>query len=774
MKSSQEAPLAHLQPPQLRLITSILLTLILLLAAALRFYALGTSSLWSDEGNTWALLSRSFTQIAHDAAADIHPPGYYWLLKLWTMLFGTSAVGMRSFSALASLLLVYVVYRLGLLLRQEHKHELPIAALLAALLTAVNPFLIYYSQEARMYLWLTLASAGLFWAMLAWLDRGVGWGWALLGYLGAAVVGLWSHYTFPVVMIGAGLGYLAIVLPQAGRWRATWWPFALANLLAILAYLPWLPTAVDRLLHWPATTANAAPIDGLRLVLQTVLLGPLRELPQPFAPWLLGAALLPLGGLLLAWRRPALRAIALWWLAPLLLAFGAGLLTDAFLKFLLVAAPAWWLLSAASVDLLPRAATTRRALSALLIGGSGLLFAWLVLPTYYRTPDVRDNYQGVARYIAAVADPAHDLVLLDAPGQQEVWRYYDPGVPVLALPQQRPADRSATQATLAAATRDRQTIYGLFWATAEADPEQVVESWLNRNAFQGLESWQGNLRFVTYSLPTDLRCLPLDRVPFFGAQISLVARCLSARQAQVAAGDVLLVGLHWQAQVPLTARYKVTLQLLDATNQVIAQRDSEPVGGSAPTDQWQPHTPVIDNHGLAIPVGTPPGSYALILALYDSLSGARLAVGDADYLALGPVTIARSRRPFPAALAPVQHRLDQALGPVRLVGYSAHRRGMAHAPQTPLVPGDPVEFTLLWQAPDPLPATWPADLTFTLTLGAEQVTVGLAGGGYPTAQWHAGELVRAKAELLYRGNNIHPTVAVGDVLVQLAPLPHTP
>lgn len=770
MNAPQAVPPAHVQSLQTRRVTRILLTFILLLAATLRFYALGASSLWSDEGNTWALLSRSFAQIARDAAADIHPPGYYWLLKLWTMLFGASAVGMRSFSALAGLLLVYLIYRLGLLL-QEHQRDLPIAALLAAFLAAVNPFLIYYSQEARMYLWLTLASAALCWALLAWLDGEGRWGWALLGYIGAAVVGLWIHYTFPVVMVAAGFGYLGSVLPKPGRWRVTWWPFTLANLLAILAYLPWLPTAVDRLLHWPATTVSVAPSDALRLVLQTVLLGPLRELPQPFAPWLLGTALLPIGGLLLAWRRPGLRVIAFWWLAPLLLVFGAGLLTDAFIKFLLVATPAWWLLSAVTVDLLPRAATTRRALSALLIGGGALLFAWLVLPTYYRTPDVRDNYQGVARYLAAVADPAHDLVLLDAPGQQEVWRYYDPGVPVLALPQQRPADRLATESTLATATRDRQTIYALFWATAEADPEQVVAGWLNRNAFQGIESWQGNLRFVTYSLPSDLRCLPLDRVSFFGAEISLVARCLAARQAQVAAGDVLLVGLQWQTRSPLTARYKVTLQLLDTANQVIAQRDSEPVGGSAPTDQWQPNTVVIDNHGLAIPVGTPPGSYALILALYDALSGARLAVGAADYLALGAVTVARGSRPFPAALAPVQQRLDQALGPVRLVGYSAHRRGLAHAPQTPLVPGDSVEFTLLWQAPDPLPAAWPADLTFTLTLGGEQVTLGLAGGGYPTAQWQAGELVRAKAELLFRGHSTQPTVAVGDALVHLDPLP---
>ena len=91
----------------------IMLLGILLVAAALRFYALEGSSLWSDEGNTWVLVQRSFTTIARDAAADIHPPGYYWLLKIWATLFGNSAAALRAFSALAGVLLVGVVYAIG-------------------------------------------------------------------------------------------------------------------------------------------------------------------------------------------------------------------------------------------------------------------------------------------------------------------------------------------------------------------------------------------------------------------------------------------------------------------------------------------------------------------------------------------------------------------------------------------------------------------------------------------------------------------------------------
>ena len=86
---------------------------ILLLTFALRFYCLSCSSYWHDEGNTWALVQRSFAQIAAAAAADIHPPGYYWLLKLWSLVFGHTPWALRAFSALTGTLTVAVVYAIG-------------------------------------------------------------------------------------------------------------------------------------------------------------------------------------------------------------------------------------------------------------------------------------------------------------------------------------------------------------------------------------------------------------------------------------------------------------------------------------------------------------------------------------------------------------------------------------------------------------------------------------------------------------------------------------
>ena len=53
---------------------------IMLLALALRLYRLDAQSLWNDEGTSVALAQRDLATITRNAADDIHPPLYYYLL----------------------------------------------------------------------------------------------------------------------------------------------------------------------------------------------------------------------------------------------------------------------------------------------------------------------------------------------------------------------------------------------------------------------------------------------------------------------------------------------------------------------------------------------------------------------------------------------------------------------------------------------------------------------------------------------------------------------
>ena len=789
---------------------------VLALAAVLRFYCLTCSSLWHDEGNAWALAQRGFARIAVDAAADIHPPGYYWLLKLWGGLFAFSAWGMRSLSALAGLLTVAVIYRLGLETGDRPRRGQVQLALFAALLAALNPFQVFYSQEARMYALLMLESAALIWALVAAKRRwqaGAGLGpvaaCAIL-YLSAAASGLWTHYTFAAVL-AAAWGAFAWWLVAAGRGgrsqqrsgleggpgrsllRSPLLLFLVVNGLALVSFLPWLATAIERLLHWPAQNGYVSPLEGLRLILQTLAAGPIRSGPQLAWGWMLVAGLLPLVGLWRLRRSGAGATLLLWTLLPIGAMFVFGLFSPAFLKFLLVLSPAWCLLTAAAALPFPDLFATGRSASSSArdvtaaqtdagrfdnlrryaapgaVAALGLALALAVLPGYYADPAARDNYADMARTVAALGDPERDLVILNAPGQTDVWRFYDPGVRVLPLPAERPPDRDRTEATLVNETAGRRNLFAVLWATEQSDSEGIVENWLGRNAFKGLESWQGNVRFATYTLSHDLYCVPLGHPPRFGDVADLAELCLSARQ--LAPGDTLQIGLRW---LPLSAperRLFVSVQLLDHRDQVVVQRDGEPGGGSRPTLGWLEGEIVHDNHGLPLPPGTPPGEYRLIVALYDAESGVRLTTAAGDSAQIARPALARPARPLPVSIIPMQRRSDREVGPLTLAGYDFYRKSFAHAPATALVPGDILQVTLYWQAPDPLPAAWPDDLRMRLLLGEQIVESPLAGGAHPTAQWRAGELVRALFDVPFDGSDPTLWLAVGDARVELGSVP---
>ena len=88
----------------------------------------------------------SFAHMLHEVkGSESNPPLYYVLAWAWAKAFGTGEVGLRSLSALFGAATVPVAYLIGRELASRR------AGLIAAALVAVNPMLIWYSQEARSY-----------------------------------------------------------------------------------------------------------------------------------------------------------------------------------------------------------------------------------------------------------------------------------------------------------------------------------------------------------------------------------------------------------------------------------------------------------------------------------------------------------------------------------------------------------------------------------------------------------------------------------------------
>jgi len=154
---------------------SLILVLVLLTAALLRFWHLDARSVWFDEAFSLELATNcGLTELLDRTGRDVHPPGYYLLLKTWMWWAPRTEYGIRSLSAFLGVCGVALMYLLtrrlaelsGILPIQSHSQSISLSA---AVLLATNAQHIYWSREARMYTFgvaLTLLST-LF--MLQWL-----------------------------------------------------------------------------------------------------------------------------------------------------------------------------------------------------------------------------------------------------------------------------------------------------------------------------------------------------------------------------------------------------------------------------------------------------------------------------------------------------------------------------------------------------------------------------------------------------------------------------
>ncbi len=671
--------------------------LILLLAAGLRFHRLGEQSLWNDEGNSYVQAGRSFSDIAANAARDIHPPGYYWLLAAWRGLTGESEFALRALSALASVASVAFMYALGSRLFGTA------AGITAALFITFNTFNIYYAQEARMYALLALWSAGSLWALVGLLfarnqppvgarhvsplpatstQRGRPstpiWRWILALALFNAV-GLYTQYAFPFVMLAQGVlavlwlladafqpGDRRIHLRAVGRRLIA---YAEANLLALLLFLPWLPTALNQVTSWPNTGEQSSIPDALATILRWLAFG-ITENPGALA---VAVYFFLLFGLLTTgvpsqkrgwWR---LLLPVLWAALPVVLFLSLDMFRPANLKLLLPAQLGFALWMGRGVWVLwhlqpryweaaesPSPAAARlhdfrqwsRGVLPRLAAGVGVvalaLNLWSGIPALYSDPAYqRDDYRGIVATITAELRPG-DAIILDAPNQEEVFRYYYRGdAPVYTLPPGLGGDDDETRSLVHEIINQYNRAFVVFWGEAERDPNRVVETTLDSQTYEaGQDVWYGAARLARYVMPTPMLA-PTPVNARFGDSITLESYALSTRTVQP--GDVLQLELRWTTDSPIERRYKVFLQLLDSGGVLAAQRDSEPGGGSLPTIDWTPGETVSDNHGLLIPRDLPAGDYTLIAGLYDSDDPtARLLVGEDDYLELGTIRVGES------------------------------------------------------------------------------------------------------------------------------------
>jgi len=209
----------------------------LIIFTVITFWTITKSSIWFDEAFGAYLIHFNFLEIARYTATDVHPPLYYWLLKLWSMLFGNTELGLRSMSVLFGAISIVFGYLL------THRLFGKKAARISLIFMVLSPMLIRYSQEARMYTLVTAIALAATYVLTFAINTKKRLPWIIYGIL--VSLGMWTHYFSAIVWISHWLWRADIIrrVTKKGKFIKTFFSkeWITAHIIAVGLFLPWMP-----------------------------------------------------------------------------------------------------------------------------------------------------------------------------------------------------------------------------------------------------------------------------------------------------------------------------------------------------------------------------------------------------------------------------------------------------------------------------------------------------------------------------------------------------
>ncbi|KRT77655.1 MAG: hypothetical protein XU14_C0008G0043 [Armatimonadetes bacterium CSP1-3] len=406
---------------------------VLLVGAGVRFWGLGTKSLWFDETYSVFIARQALVDIPRMLQTyDTHPPLHYVLLHVWMALFGSGEASIRIPSVLASVGAILLTFFLGRRLAGDR------VGLLAAALLAVSPFQVTSAQEARMYPFLTLFGLGASYALWLALEEGRRRHWTAYALL--MVLALYTHH-FAFLLLGAQAVYVLATYRRkaaVGRWF-------LSLAVVAVAYLPLVPTFLAQMgtgRGWP----DFRPPFGLRAL--TDMMGMFSfggglfgmgtyfrvgALPLEYrAAIILPFAILGLAGAagLEEWRRRGF--ILSYWLVPVVTVSVISLQWNMFYQryFSFVLPPFLILLAAGVFYVAERMRGTGKVVTTVSLLLVLAAFNLPVLANLYREPSTYD-WRAAAQHVSAKAGPKDFILFI--PGFARIpFQYYFSGPQVQA------------------------------------------------------------------------------------------------------------------------------------------------------------------------------------------------------------------------------------------------------------------------------------------------------------------------------------------------------
>lgn len=628
----------------------------LIIAAVVRLWRLDYHSIWFDEAVSlrWARADLGYTwRVTFQLVEEKHPPVYYALLHLWRQALAwvglaDSDAALRVLGALLGVLTVWGVLRLATAVSG------PLIGRVTALLVALSPVLVWYSQELRMF---QPAATGIVWLaaamQTAWRTdtRRQRWLWWFVGLV--AIEGALYSYLFSAfVLPAAGFTLLALL------WKdRNWSRFGEGVVMLALVGGLFLPLARNA---WRVNAAESTPGQPFANF-ATNLLHLLRVDTIWRVAWTDGWAMAALAffalclavGLLLpkrppatAGRKAALDGRAWLWLwigiplliANLLLARSGSIFSED--RYLLFLAPfvLWGIARGIGVvgSWFKPVGWASGAIAVLLLAAA--------LPPLWSPSHLREDWRAAARYILdyqahSPGLPASVVTHVDYTHEALEW-YVRQEQDFDSLPIFFPFGGTLTPEdveTVVAPPLNGIVEFGskTLWLTQShldgVDDQRVVEGWLAQNFPLITEQYPAGIKLTGYSLQSRFDALPplSDAATYPAAEL--------APGIELAACEVVTPLVHaqdermhppsgwvhvrawWRATAPVDMDYMATAQVIGPEGvwgERLPPRPTEPLRFT-PTSTWAAGEFVRDEIDVNLNPVTPPGNYTVVVGLAD-------------------------------------------------------------------------------------------------------------------------------------------------------------
>lgn len=448
-----------------------IISLITLLGLILRLI-LANQSFWLDEGASLEIAGRPLFKLISGMASDFHPPLYYLLLKLWLPFAGHSEWLIRLPNILIGVATIPAVYFLTKEIFGKYKS---LFVYLPALLLALNPFHIYYSQELRMYGLNTLLTV-LSWVYLIRTTKEP----KKNNYIIFTIITILNLYTFYGAFFNL-VGQVLFIIKNKKQVPET----ILCIFTSLLFFLPWLPVLMEQfkaggylttaLPGWSALSGTLT-LKDLFLIPTKFMFGRINITPKILYFAVSGVSFILLTvTLLLSWKNKKTLLVWFYFLTPIILAIIISLKTPilGYWRYTSIL-PALMILITIGLEQLPTKIRTLGTLHFI------LLFTICNFIFWFNPLFQREDWRDLAKFIGT----DNSLIVLNFPAVFAPLKFYLPNSDYYFGQTSLGRERTDLQQSFANPSENKNTIYLLDYLSDLTDPNRQTLAFLKSTQYK--------------------------------------------------------------------------------------------------------------------------------------------------------------------------------------------------------------------------------------------------------------------------------------------------